>query len=536
MPPTIGDVNKNKKSKKTSADDPRHIDHPKVRVEICSTPKMATQDDAIPSVTCAKMMEILGWETEDDYIARRIRADPKLKPEECKFDVLMPDGSFLNSLCTDMNGKLVICHHNTHNRDITMSDVMKYCQDVLTGNYMLNLETIIISKFGSVNSGQHRGVGLIFACQKWHKAKAKEEKDRTPEEKKWLEQWTEEPTMETLIAYGGEEDPKTLRTIDNVKSRTLTDVLSTSPVFAGKDKLSKKEMSRMLDNAIDLLWNRTGKKTHDSFQTHSASIEFFERHKRLADAVGILFDANVNRVISGHPIEMSAGQCSALLYLMGCCSTDPAQYFDANPPQEKHLSFSDWNKADGFWKLVGAKSPSMAPIGEALKLLTNENTLGGLTQQIKLATFVKAWLEYRYDGAITEENLKLQLSDPDASTGRRKLQENPIVGGIDQGQPVKEKEIEPTDEEIEAAKEIVKAKRAKAIQDKVTALRAGQGTTVVPKAGDKVVVPPTAQDAIDKAKADTLKARIAAARLNQTPAQPAPQQLVTAGGPLKGGV
>lgn len=492
MPPTT----KTKTSLAT-----RPVKYPDVVIEICNS--KLTQKDAKPSITMIKAKILLGWETEDAYAARMIKADPKLKPEDCKFDGMTPSGKIINSLLEDMDKKKVVCWNNTHNRPLTLADVMKYCQDVLTGNFMFNLENIIVSKTEAINSGQHRLIALILACQMWRK---------NPEKYPF---WKEEPTIDSTIAYGAEEDPKTLRTIDNVKTRTLTDVFYTSPIFADKSNVDKKELSRMLDAAVDLLWKRTGSKTHDLYQTHSASLDFFDRHKKIEEAVASIFDSNVERVLSAPPLELSPGQCSAMLYLMGASASDIGQYSQATPPSEKHLDFSSWDKARKYWNLIAAKAPTTIVIGEALKLLTDENTLTGLTQAMKLAVLVKAWNEYAYDGALTIENLALQLSEPD-NDGRRKLLECPVVGGIDVGVEIKEKaETEPTAEEIKAAKDAIRAQKAKAMKDRVRAAQGGRGLPPKQEVAGGGQAPTPTSPTVTKGETDkiqVLKDKLAALR------------------------
>jgi hypothetical protein len=87
------------------------------------------------------------------------------------------------------------------------------------------------------------------------------------------------------------EEPATIRTLDNVRPRTLSDVLYTEEnVFGRLSAAARKEAIRNLDYAIRFLWNRTGQSnpsygSFTSYRTHSESLDFFHRHPHLAQIV-----------------------------------------------------------------------------------------------------------------------------------------------------------------------------------------------------------------------------------------------------------
>ena len=65
----------------------------------------------------------------------------------------------------------------------------------------VNGETIIVTRYADVDSGQHRGIGFLFACQIWEKGDIWNGIDPR-------KLWPEMPTMECIIVYGVSSSPR----------------------------------------------------------------------------------------------------------------------------------------------------------------------------------------------------------------------------------------------------------------------------------------------------------------------------------------
>ena len=176
-------------------------------------------------------------------------------------------------------------------------------------------------------------------------------------------------------------------------------MLYTMQLFREKTSPERKEMTRMLAAAIDMLWNRASTK---GYKTHPEVVGFLERHKRLLECVEHIFienavkDTDKWRKIS--KLHISAGHAAALCYLMGSSGleTDGNVYRNEEPPSEKHINWSYWDRACDFWINI-ANSRDFLPVRMALWRLmdstvySEENQgLGGRGPE-KLAIISKAW-------------------------------------------------------------------------------------------------------------------------------------------------
>lgn len=433
--PTVP-AKKKKNGQKTAASD-RLILYPEVRVDIC-------QGDG--ALTAEQARQLLVWETDEDY-AKRMGSD-KVKFEE--------------PLLKDEFGRAVVCWNNTKNRPFSESWSRQLSQDILNRNWRFNLETIVISRTGEVTSGQHRLIALVLASQTWEKNKGR-----------WEKNWPTEPVIETLVAFGGSEDASVLRTVDNVRPRTLSDVFYTSPLFRDMKSGDRKECSRMLDAAVDMLFRRTqaSERSGQKYQTHSTSMEFLDRHKRLLDCVKHLYEENKERAIS--VLKLSPGACAAAMYLMAASDTDGDVYRNAQPfPSEKAIDVDWWDKASDFFVALAAKDPALNPVRKALGALVDEETgLGGRATE-KFCVLAKAWNLFKADQKLTEEDCSLIYRTD--GEGIKHLDEHPDFGGIDLGEKHREPEDEPTPEEVEAAKKKIKDERAAELNRKAEEARAAK--------------------------------------------------------------
>lgn len=421
----------------------RPVLYPRYEVKICCCPADGQEYEGPITADIAK--KLLRWETEPEYTKRMLASDPKMKESKAKFGELY--------ILKNRAGEKVQCWNNAKNRPFDETHSRKLAQDTLHKQWEMNLENIIIGKTGIVLSGQHRLIGLIIAVEEYHATKLKNNKSN------WQEIWgEEEPYIESCIAFGCKEDPRVVRTLDNVKARTLSDTIYTSPMFEKLDPMERKECSRYLDFAVDLLWKRT-QQANDfvKYQTHSSSLDFLEKHPKLKAATKHLFDNNRDRVIS--LLGLSAGQSAGMLYLMGSSATESEDYYYlGSAKKESQLNWDNWDKALAFWTgLVDPKNVVMQPLRDALAGLRDPHTGATVPEKVKHMLLAMAWNCFVKDEEMTDENLDVKQHLKWSDTKERTIiTEEPTVGGIDMG-VVKgggeEDEVLPTEEEQQEAKE-----------------------------------------------------------------------------------
>ncbi len=431
------------------------------------------------------MKAILGWESEPEYTARMLQEQPGLKPEQAMFTKELWDDS--NNF-RNIAGHKVVCWNNDHNRPFDESTAKRYSQEVLTRNWAgpttfpgetVNGETLIVSRTGRVESGQHRGIGYMWAVETWRK-----------QQMKWIPNWPDEPVFETIVVFGVSENPKVIRTLDNVRPRTSTDVIYTSGIFDRKadgtqtSSVEKKECSRMLAKAIDFLWQRTGAGGEAGqtkiYQTHAEALGFEERHPKLLDCVKHIFEENASRALS--KLRISPGICAGMLYLMGSSSTDAetnAKYFSMEHRDESVLDWENWDRATEFWVTLASGAGEAIPITTALKSLVDEDGADGRMIE-KVAILTKAWQMFSQHEPIEFATPPLKYTIRD---GRTVLDEGPecSLGGIDIGLEKAKAAAEhvPTPEELEEAK---KANRKAAAEELTSKLQGMRKTTPAPVA------------------------------------------------------
>lgn len=467
------------------------------------------------AITYETMRQILGWESEPEYTARMLQNNPSLKPEEAVF------GDKVQWLFKDVEGNKVVCWNNSTNRPFDESHARRLGQDMLNLNWAgeltmptlqeftyggdvpyimrdgtvvnpgaiilltegtVNGETLIVGRSGQVESGQHRGVGFMFAVQLW----------RGKDKAHWLTKWPEEPVLESIIVFGVSESVKVLQTLDNVKPRTLSDVFYTSELYRTLSNPERKECSRMLDNAVTLLWKRsdaTQGSEWEKFQTHSTSKNFLDRHPKLLECVQTLFTLNKERSLS--TMRLSAGQCAAMLYFMGSSDSDVNTYRTLDPqPHEKVLNWDRWDRAVEFWKTLSQYKPAaltqetqkMSPIVYELGILVDEDTGAGGRFSEKVCILAKAWELWKDNQPFTEDDIHPKYVE--AADGKH-LDDWPIFGGIDLGDGKdhsKKKEAVPTEEEKEEAKAKARKKfileQTKKLSEAKAAKKAKEAETV----------------------------------------------------------
>jgi hypothetical protein len=377
-----------------TVEETRSVEYPDKEVKLFMGDKGLTE----------KLVEdLLLWRTE----SKVIEEGKKINAEK--------DYSFgENYLLEDALGNKIRCYANLVNRPFRDREAWKQAYKHLKGEWVLNMQTIIVSKYGNLNDGQHRLVGYKLACQMLRK------------DKKWQQRWPNGlPLMETAIAFGAEETEQVLRTLDDGNSRDLTDVVYTSPIFSDLMDLSaKKECSRMLAKAVELLWERTRSKQKygdDKYASHSAYVEFERLHTKLEECVKYIYKLNGPLLDDGKDnpharslskMKLSPGMCAGLLYLMASDSSDYEKYHNSEVPSEKVLKWDHYEKAKKFWDLLSrcgpnaADDPTMKNVRFALATQGGENFRG--TKLEKLQVLIKAWIAYRDEGSVTVSDVNIE--------------------------------------------------------------------------------------------------------------------------------
>ena len=359
----------------------RKIIHQTVSVELCN---------GKTAITMQKAQDLLGWEEET-----------KESPFKQEF------------LLKDFNSFKVRCFNNTTNRPISKPNLKSLKQEILRGRWQLNGEPIIIGKTGLILNGQHSLLAFIEAVQEW---RAK------PDESVY---GTEEPTLDKLIVFGIEETDAVINTMDTCKPRSLADVIFRSHFFSLMQPKDRNTISRITDYAIKLLWERTGV-TANAFalrRTHSESLDFIERHPKIIECAKHIFEedggvGNIGRYIS-------PGYATALLYMMGSCTSDPTEYRATR--NENVLDWAMFDKACDFWVCLAAKASEFAPIHKALQAMLEKSE--NITPRERWSLLIKAWNLYVADEKLTTKALALEYDiDKD---GINRLAEQPTIGGID---------------------------------------------------------------------------------------------------------
>jgi hypothetical protein len=477
----------------------RDIVYPNLQLVVCCSGEPKVELQVRPALTGQKAKELLDLESEPEYIARMMKADPTLKEENCQFpdvgkQVVAKDEDGNERTATvlfkDENDKKVVCWNVTGNRPFDEITCGKYIQDTLnrnwagpsTGEESFNGETIVIGATGRVESGQHRLPALYRAWQRWLK-----DINANAEKSYWGKLWPKEqypdgPVMDVPIWFGISESPKVVRTLDLGRPRTTSDTISTCPLFKDLKEEYKRECSKMMDSAVDLLWARTGAaklSTRHKYATAPELMDMIDRHSRLKNAVLHLHKVNRQKAIS--LLFLSAGEMATVMYLQAVGASDENAYRNTEPmPKESALDFSLWDKAEKFWREIsdGEALHDSIKLGIAAAADADEKA----TKSFKLAVVAKAWAAYLTGTAVTPGDCTLGPDDIKTDTTGRKSVALPFhfnadddQGGIDQGQPVKGVTTKEDVDEEKAAidKEKAEAHKAKIdeAQKKIEAMR-----------------------------------------------------------------
>jgi hypothetical protein len=302
-------------------------------------------------------------------------------------------------------------------RVYTFGNLKKLMWEILGGNWRLNGETISIGKTGFVLDGKHRLAALVLAAQEW---------ERNPERYPF---WKEEPELEAILILGIEESADLVNTIGVGKPRSLADSIYASGLFEDVSRAEATRLSRCLEHAVRLLWDRTGAR-NDAYNPrigHSEAFDFIERHPTLIHCVRTVFleEGDKDRRISRWlPLGYTAG----LLYLMSTEGADVTAYREAAEPTEALLGpLVSLEKADAFLAAVGSRDPELKALFDWLEAASAN---GNTNQSEHMAVWLKTWNLFLQEKKVTTKGIDLKVEFKD---GQRMLIEDPVAGGIDLG-------------------------------------------------------------------------------------------------------
>jgi hypothetical protein len=323
-----------------------------------------------------------------------------------------------NHLLLDKYGKKIRCRANLENRPYYPQLAEDWMLEVLRKKWKLNCETIIIDKYGNVHDGQHRLIGLVLAVQAWE-LDSKKPKD----ERVWQDFWPTVPTLDALVALGIEGDDDTVNTIGTGKRRSETDVLYRSERLKNRPDRERLELSKVLANAVKLLWHRTNQKAGSLAprRPHSELFEYLARHERLWKCAEFIY----NEVGVTDKLYVGPGTAAGLLYLMGSASSEAETY--ATVQAEEALSWDLYEKAEEFFVEFANKTKKIEALLKVLDDIPVE-VGGGYGRDLRCGTIIKAWTQYSCNKKLTEDDIRVETGELD---GRPVLAERPRIGGID---------------------------------------------------------------------------------------------------------
>lgn len=388
-------------------------------------------------------------------------------------------------LYEDCNGRKVQFANNNRNRMFDLALGNEWKSEVLRKHWSgpngngktVNGDTMTFDQTGEIISAQHRLYGLIEATKEWAK-------DRTEGENRWRA-WDREPVMDTIIVLGVDGCDEVVNTTDTGKPRSLDDCLYRSHYFADLGSTPRAMVAKMASGAIRMLWKRT-RAMDDAMSPrvpHGDFLDFFHRHPKLDKCLRHLFteDGGVERSKKGNGLvskHVSAGYASALMYLMAASETDPAKYYAADPRDEAHLKMNRYRKAEEFWVSLLAEDKELAAVRDAkwpVAVGTDGKDIWALMfgeqpapLAARIALLARAWQAYSAGKPVTAEAIHLEWSAQDED-GKRSLQDTPLFGGVDKGDPKEvaaaEQEAEEQAEEQEAETKAPEVQTAKAKLD-----------------------------------------------------------------------
>ncbi len=465
----VPDAPAKKERKKKEPVAERPVVHAEIVLKKCIGKNALTADNA---------RELLGWEEEPD-------------------GVTFPNAGVFPEL-TPYVRKRVRLLNNQNNRPLEMGWVLVLRQELLQKRWRFNGSNLVVGNRNSVMQGQHRLIALVLADLLLKSADEKHQDQR----EHWASLWGDNPvSMETSICYGPEETDEVFQTLNRERPATAADTIYRSAIFARHNNEDRKELSRNTENAVKLLWLRTGAK-RDAFAPHCTPAEvmaFLDRHPKVVRLVKHVWEENKPRKDEdGKPMPRaigqfypSVGEVAGFGYLMATSTTDPAKYLakDVADRSEKQLSFEALDRAEEFFTLLSGLqtgSPEMKHVLTKLAELRGEDGNRVPDRNEKEALLVLAWLAWVAGSPPTKADLDLSdlyVTDEDGnvSIDGDKI---PLIGGIDTGGRRSEEESEeateepaadPTPDEIADEADKIRQEKANGEQPK-SRTRKGKGS------------------------------------------------------------
>lgn len=406
-------------------------------------------------VSAEDMKTALGWESEAEYEARL--TDGASPEQASKMNVKYgADFDF-----KDYNGEKIKLKNNPRNRPVDQSWLQQLAVDILNDYWRFNGESGVIGKTGLSLSLQHRGLALIWAEQM--RSYEGDDEDKKAKAKQLQKQHPEPLKIPMVVVRGIEETPDVTRTLDNVRPRSLSDVLfADTSMFSKTARADREKLCKLTDFAIRTVQKRTGE-NEDAFaprRSHSEPLEFLGRHPRVVKAVSHIFTEVNRKDDKGERVSVlekviGAGTAAGLMFLMGASESSRERWDDANPaPNDRHLDFNMWDKAEEFFAGLGdAKNPEFEGVRKAVSKCGNPATGTPAPPAVKAAIVVNAWNEFITEGGNMSLNNVMPEFGPVDDNGNRPLKGTPSVGGIDLGDPKAVREAQEAEEAELAAQE-----------------------------------------------------------------------------------
>lgn len=451
--------------------------YPKVFVELFGG-KDACQGGKGP-MTLQQMKEVLGWEELPDK--------PKGDPAKWEADggvgktvkkTIIKDGkritvvetakpinprkgdwqgkaakAFEEELFRDLNGKRVVLRNNSTNRPFRMGLAKRYMNDILRRKWFLNGESFIVDCMGKVQSGQHRGVGFILACQAWRKERDAKAAGASPGEKHdpsqsvtpggWAKYWSSEPVWEGVIVRGVSNRPEVIDSIDQGQKRTGGDVFYRQERFPGLKRAERSLLTRWLAQAARLVWLRQGGQwvSNAPHLPMSELVEFVNDHPKLEEWVAYIWQLNKGKKGDRRGVEkfISPPYAAGLGYLMAVSGTDPDEYLERGSDV---LDFDMEVKAMKFWRLlasggedgVPSEEAAKAPVFNALKdVLVNIDAGSGQGRDELCGAVIKAFNRWAENptGKCSIKDVEVHKEPDPELHNKLMVDEEPRLGGID---------------------------------------------------------------------------------------------------------
>ena len=454
-------------------DTPRPIKYHEVSTEICYGDK---------AITCARMKEIVGWESESKY-KERMKREVGNNPTEAHKILLGYGENYL--LKTFITGEKIRCNNINKNREISLSTVERYAQEVLHSGpglpkkkraWKRNGSTMVVGKTGEVLDSQHRGLGFIEAVHEWRR-------DRNVDGGKlWGKIWPTEPVFEIIMVTGVEESQDVIQTLDTNKVRKYRDNLFTSSSFRKLSLKGKKKKSRMLEAAVSFVAKRTGYATTihsvtterernrlegkgSGVLTHTQLGNFLRDHPKLIECVDFIYGEDGDNKLSGD-WKLSPGMCAGLYYMMRAANTELLEYQKTR--SEKSIDFSLEEHAHGFWIDFVTQTKVLEGLRQAITRINETDRANGIfgTRQEQIATIIHAWHDYVTGTEVTVDSLDLQYKGHviwDNTKSQWDFVNPPYFAGIDV--PISTNTYDPDQQTIQNETEAIQRQEKERVEE-----------------------------------------------------------------------